>query len=86
MGADGLNLAMIALTGIVVFTGVLISWGIDDRPREFFAFMMLLATGVFGVFVSLDLFLLFFFYELAIFPMYVLIVIWGWKVPANTPR
>jgi NADH-quinone oxidoreductase subunit M len=80
LGADGLSLAMIALTGIVAFTGVLISWGIDDRPREFFAFMMLLATGVFGVFVSLDLFQLFFFYELAVFPMYVLIVIWGWKV------
>ncbi len=80
MGADGLSLAMIALTGIVAFTGVLISWGIDDRPREFFAFMMLLATGVFGVFISLDLFQLFFFYELAIFPMYVLIVIWGCKV------
>ncbi len=80
MGADGLSLAMIALTGVVAFTGVLISWGIDDRPREFFAFMMLLATGVFGVFVSLDLFQMFFFYELAVFPMYVLIVIWGWKV------
>ena len=80
MGADGLSLAMVALTGIVAFTGVLISWGIDDRPREFFAFMMLLATGVFGVFTSLDLFQLFFFYELAVFPMYVLIVIWGWKV------
>jgi len=80
MGADGLSLAMIALTGIVGFTGVLVSWGIDDRPREFFVFMMLLATGVFGVFVSLDLFQLFFFYELAVFPMYVLIVIWGWKV------
>ncbi len=80
MGADGLSLSMAALTGIVAFTGVLISWGIDDRPREFFAFMMLLATGVFGVFVSLDLFQIFFAYELAVFPMYVLIVIWGWKV------
>jgi NADH-quinone oxidoreductase subunit M len=80
MGADGLSLSMAVLTGIVAFTGVLISWGIDDRPREFFAFMMLLATGVFGVFVSLDLFQIFFAYELAVFPMYVLIVIWGWKV------
>ncbi len=80
MGVDGLSIAMVALTGIVAFTGVLISWGIDDRPREFFVFMMLLATGVFGVFVSLDLFQFFFAYELAVFPMYVLIVIWGWKV------
>ena len=68
------------LTGVVMFTGVLISWGIDDRPREFFAFLFILATGVFGVFVALDLFMLFFFYEIAVFPMYLLIAIWGWKV------
>ena len=67
------------LTGIVMFTGVLISWGLDDRPREFFAFLFILATGVFGVFVALDLFMLFFFYEIAVFPMYLLIAIWGWK-------
>jgi NADH-quinone oxidoreductase subunit M len=70
----------VLLTGIVIFTGVLISWGIDDRPREFFAFLFILATGVFGVFVALDLFVLFFFYEIAVFPMYLLIAIWGWKV------
>jgi len=72
---------------VVMFTGVLISWGdedphvkagIQDRPREFFAFLFLLAGGVFGVFVSLDLFMLFFFYEIAVFPMYLLIAIWGW--------
>jgi NADH-quinone oxidoreductase subunit M len=77
VGADGVNLPMLALTGVVIFTGVMISWGIDDRPREFFAFLLLLTGGVFGVFMSLDLFLLFFFYELAIFPMYVLIATWG---------
>jgi NADH-quinone oxidoreductase subunit M len=77
VGADGVNLPMLALTGIVIFTGVLVSWGISDRPREFFAFLLLLTGGVFGVFVSLDLFLLFFFYELSIFPMYVLIATWG---------
>src|SRR5210317_913640 len=62
-----------------MFTGVLISWGIDDRKREFFAFLFILATGVFGVFVALDMFMLFFFYEIAVFPMYLLIAIWGWK-------
>jgi NADH-quinone oxidoreductase subunit M len=62
-----------------MFTGVIISWGIDDRPREFFAFLFILASGVFGVFVALDLFMLFFFYEIAVFPMYLLIAIWGWK-------
>ena len=54
--------------------------GIQDRPREFFAFLFILASGVFGVFVSLDLFMLFFFYEIAVFPMYLLIAIWGWVV------
>src|SRR5450759_941238 len=79
-GVDGLSAPLVLLTGIVMVTGVMISWGIDDRPREFFAFLFILASGVFGVFVSLDLFMLFFFYEIAVFPMYLLISIWGWKV------
>ncbi|NMC14860.1 MAG: NADH-quinone oxidoreductase subunit M [Chloroflexi bacterium] len=79
VGLDGMNAPLLLLTGVVMFTGVLISWGIDDRPREFFAFLFILATGVFGVFVTLDLFMLFFFYEIAVFPMYLLISIWGWK-------
>lgn len=79
VGLDGMNAPLVLLTGVVMFTGVLISWGIDDRPREFFTFLFILATGVFGVFVSLDLFMLFFFYEIAVFPMYLLIAIWGWK-------
>jgi NADH-quinone oxidoreductase subunit M len=77
-GVDGLSAPLVLLTGIVMVTGVLISWGIDDRPREFFAFLFILASGVFGVFASLDLFMLFFFYEIAVFPMFLLIVIWGW--------
>jgi NADH-quinone oxidoreductase subunit M len=80
VGIDGMSAPLVLLTGVVMFTGVLISWRIDDRPREFFAFLFILATGVFGVFVALDLFMLFFFYEIAVFPMYLLIVIWGWKV------
>jgi len=79
VGLDGMSAPLVLLTGIVMFTGVLISWKIDDRPREFFAFLFILATGVFGVFVALDLFMLFFFYEIAVFPMYLLIAIWGWK-------
>ena len=88
-GVDGMSAPLVLLTGVVMFTGVLISWGndhphvmagIQDRPREFFAFLFILATGVLGVFVSLDLFMLFFFYEIAVFPMYLLIVIWGWVV------
>jgi len=86
-GVDGISAPLVLLTGVVMFTGVLISWGdenphilagIQDRPREFFAFLFILAWGVFGVFVSLDLFMLFFFYEIAVFPMYLLIAIWGW--------
>ncbi|MFH2103283.1 MAG: NADH-quinone oxidoreductase subunit M [Chloroflexota bacterium] len=77
-GVDGMSAPLVLLTGIVMVTGVMISWGIDDRPREFFAFLFILASGVFGVFVSLDLFMLFFFYEIAVFPMYLLIAIWGW--------
>jgi NADH-quinone oxidoreductase subunit M len=79
VGVDGLSAPLVLLTGIVIFTGVIISQRIDDRPREFFAFLFILASGVFGVFVALDLFGLFFFYEIAVFPMYLLIAIWGWK-------
>jgi NADH-quinone oxidoreductase subunit M len=78
LGIDGLNAPMVLLTGLVTVAGVLISWRIDDRTREFMAFFMFLVAGVLGVFVSLDMFVLFFFYELAIFPMYLLIATWGW--------
>src|SRR4030042_6989006 len=70
-GVDGISAPLVLLTGVVMFTGVLISWGekhdhveagIQDRPRAFFAFLFILASGVFGVFASLDLFMLFFFY------------------------
>jgi len=78
VGVDGLSAPMVLLTGMVAVAGVLISWNIQDRLREFMAFFMLLVAGVFGVFVAVDLFMLFFFYELAIFPMYLLIAGWGW--------
>ncbi|MCI0576852.1 MAG: NADH-quinone oxidoreductase subunit M [Chloroflexi bacterium] len=80
LGVDGLSATLVLLTAFVGLGGVMISWSIEDRPREFFAFFMLLVAGVHGVFVSVDGFLLFFFYELAVLPMYVLIVIWGWEV------
>lgn len=79
VGVDGLSATLVLLTAIVGLGGVLISWSIDDRPREFYAFFMLLVAGVHGVFVAVDGFLLFFFYELAVLPMYVMIVVWGWK-------
>lgn len=79
LGIDGLSATLVFLTAIVGVGGVLISWGVEDRPREFFAFFMLLVAGVHGVFVAVDAFLLFFFYELAVLPMYVMIAMWGWK-------
>lgn len=79
LGVDGLSVTLVLLTAMVGLGGVLISWGIEDRPREFFAFFMLLVAGVQGVFVAVDGFVLFFFYELAVLPMYILIVIWGWE-------
>lgn len=80
LGADGISLPLLLLTGVVIFCGVLVSWVRDFRPKEFFAFLLILVTGVFGVFVALDLFLLFVFYELAVVPMYLLIGVWGWPV------
>ncbi len=77
VGVDGLSAAMVLMAGVVIFCGVLVSWNVEDRPREFFAFLMFLATSVFGVFCSLDLFMLFFFFEIAVFPKYLMIVIWG---------
>ena len=77
VGVDGISLPLVLLSGIVLFTGVMISWKVDDRPREFFSFIMFLGTSVLGVFSSLDLFQLFFFFELAVFPKYLMIVIWG---------
>ena len=77
MGVDGIGAAMELMAGIVVFSGVMVSWRVQDRPREFFAFLLFLAASVFGVFASLDLFQLFFFFELAVFPKYLMIVMWG---------
>jgi NADH-quinone oxidoreductase subunit M len=77
LGVDGMAVAMVLLTGIIIFTGVLASWDVTDRPQEFFALLLVLVAGVFAVFVSRDLFLFFLGYELAVLPMYLLIGIWG---------
>jgi NADH-quinone oxidoreductase subunit M len=77
VGADGISVAMIALASIVVFAGIFASWEMDFLTKEFFISLILLATGVFGFFISIDLFTMFLFYELAVIPMYLLIGIWG---------
>ena len=74
---DGFSLPMVLLTGIVFFTGVLTMWELENRVKEFFAFYFLLVTGVFGLFMSLDLFFIFIWYDVSLFPMYPLIAIWG---------
>ncbi len=77
LGVDGLSLPLLLLNGLIIFTGALMSWNITDRSREYWVLLLLLTAGVYGVFVALDLFLFFVFYELAVLPMYLLIAIWG---------
>lgn len=77
LAADGISLTLVLLTGIAAVTGILFSWNVEQRAKEFFAFYLALIGGVYGVFLSFDLFLLFVFYELAIIPKYFLIAIWG---------
>jgi NADH-quinone oxidoreductase subunit M len=75
--ADGISLVLVVLTGIAAMAGILFSWNIEHRANEFFALYLALIGGVYGVFLSFDLFLLFVFYEIAIIPKYFIIAIWG---------
>ncbi|HJW88094.1 MAG TPA: NADH-quinone oxidoreductase subunit M, partial [Dehalococcoidia bacterium] len=77
LGVDGLSLPMVLLTTTLGFLAVLVSWKIELRPREYFAWLLLLETGILGVFMSLDLLLFFLFWEVELIPMYMLISIWG---------
>ena len=74
---DGINAPMMLLTSIVLFTGVLTMWQLEKRVKEFFALTYLLVAGVYGVFISMDLFFMFVWYDVSLFPMYPLIAIWG---------
>src|SRR3990170_3747635 len=77
LAVDGISAPLVLLTGIVIFAGVFVSWNISYRNKDYFALLFLLVSGVFGVFLSFDLFFLFFFYEVAVLPMYLLIAVWG---------
>jgi NADH-quinone oxidoreductase subunit M len=77
LAADGISLTLVLLTGLAAVAGILFSWNIGHRANEFFAFYLALIGGVYGVFLSFDLFLLFVFYEIAIIPKYFIIAIWG---------
>jgi NADH-quinone oxidoreductase subunit M len=77
LGVDGLSLPLMLLTTFLGFLAVLISWKVHERPRQFFAWLLLLETSIIGVFVSLDLLLFFIMWEIEVIPMYFLISIWG---------
>ncbi len=77
IGVDGISVAMICLTSVVVFAGIFASWEVKELSKEFFISLILLASGVWGFFISLDMFTMFLFYELAVIPMYLLIGLWG---------
>ncbi|MDE5913639.1 MAG: NADH-quinone oxidoreductase subunit M, partial [Muribaculaceae bacterium] len=77
VGVDGISLAMLLLSSIILLTGSFASWKINPLPKEFFLWLILLSIGVFGFFISIDLFTMFMFYEVALIPMYLLIGIWG---------
>ncbi len=77
LGVDGMGLAMVLLTSLIIFAGVMVSYTIQSRVKEYYICLLALVTGVFGVFASLDLFFYYFFYELAVIPMFLLIGIWG---------
>ncbi len=77
VGVDGISIAMLLLSSIILLTGSFASWKINPLPKEFFLWLILLSIGVFGFFISIDLFTMFMFYEVALIPMYLLIGIWG---------
>lgn len=77
VGVDGISVTMLLLSAIIVFAGVFASWKIEPLSKEFFLWLILLSIGVFGFFISVDLFTMFMFYEVALIPMYLLIGIWG---------
>jgi len=77
VGVDGISVALLLLTSIVVLAGVFISWKMKDLPKEFFIALIILSIGVYGFFISIDLFTMFVFFEIAVIPMYLLIGIWG---------
>ncbi len=77
LGADGVSVALLLLTAITIFTGVMVSFSIQERVKEYYINLLALVVGVFGVFCALDLFFYYFFYELAVIPMFLLIGIWG---------
>ena len=77
VGVDGISVVMLLLSAIIVFTGTFASWQAMSNHKEYFLWFTLLSTGVFGFFISVDMFTMFMFYEVSLIPMYLLIGVWG---------
>lgn len=77
IGVDGISVLMLMLTAVIVLTGTFASWNMDPLPKDFFMWLTFLSLGVYGFFISVDMFTMFFFYEIALIPMYLLIGLWG---------
>ena len=77
LGVDGIGGPLVFASAILLFAGIFVSWHIKDRTKEFYMFLLILAAATIGVFMSLDLFFLYFFYEMSVLPMYLLLGVWG---------
>jgi NADH-quinone oxidoreductase subunit M len=77
LGVDGIGAPLVLASAVLLFAGIFISWHIKDRTKEFYIFLLILAAATIGVFMSLDLFFLYFFYEMSVIPMYLLLGVWG---------
>lgn len=77
VGVDGISLVMLLLSAFIMFTSTWASWGIVEQAKAYFLWFTLLCIGVFGFFISVDMFTMFMFYEVALIPMYLLIGVWG---------
>ena len=77
LGVDGIGTPLVLASSILLFAGIFVSWHIKDRAKEFYIWLLILAAATIGVFMSLDLFFLFFFYEMSVIPMYLLLGMWG---------
>ena len=77
LGVDGIGTPLVLASAILLFAGIFVSWHIKDRMKEFYIWILILAAATIGVFMSLDLFFLYFFYEMSVIPMYLLLGMWG---------
>src|SRR5258706_11653746 len=85
-GVDGISMTLLLLVGFVSFCGTLVSSEIHEREKEYYILFLALTSGISGTFCTLDLFFFYFFYEMAVIPMYLLIGVWGWLRPGKHGR